>query len=366
MKASQAIEQLYATLPFLTNEFSEKVTITDITFSGTTATVTTESSHGLEVEDTCTILDLYAPLDITSITRVADKLTVVTSSNHDITEGFQESVTLSGSNESEFNGTFGVIGVDSSAEIILSTVDSGATVATGSPILEQKTGFSYNGVVGYKTVTSVANLNTFTYTMQSSLSGSISGSGSVAVGFRITGAVSFESALDMYTANPDDKYWAFVVSGSNTASKDRGNNSDAIYVYNANTGFRQELNQSFSVFVFATASSEVDAYPIKDTMQEIGVSLTKSLVGAKLDNGYGVQDYYGTVFDTHLTHFYNKGMYAHNFIFQTTTQVVNDDIFAESNDVAFNSADIEMNVILADMELKPDTESLTATVNMRE
>jgi len=366
MKVSEAIEKLYAILPFLTDKFSQKVSITNITFSGTTATVTTETSHGLGVNDTCTVLDLYAPLDIISINRTSNQLTVITSGNHDITSGFQESVALNGSNEPEFNGTFSIISVDSNTQLTLSTVDSGATVATGSPILEQTTGSSYNGVIGYKTVVSVPDLNSFTYTTQSALSGSISSLGNVAVGFRITGAVSFESALDMYTANSDNEYWAFVVSGSAVASKDRGNNSDAIYVYNTNTGFRQELSQSFSVFVFATASDEIDAYLIKDTMQDVGVSLVKSLVGSKIDDGFTVGDYYATVYDTHLTQFYNKGIYTHNFIFQTTTQINDSDIFTPSNDVAFNSANIEMNVIVEDLQLKPDTQSMTVTANMRD
>ncbi|MCH9735867.1 MAG: hypothetical protein K0U78_15165 [Actinomycetia bacterium] len=365
MKVSQAIEQLYSTLPFLTDKFSSKVGISSVSFSGTEATVVTDSSHELEVGDTCTMLGLYSPLEIASIARSGDRLSVVTSSNHDLTQGYQSNIILSGSNEPEFNGSFPVVSVDSSNRITLSTVDSGPTSATGLPIIEQTTGFSYESVVGYKTVTSVPDLNSFTYEMESELNDTIVNTGSVAVGYRITGAVSFENAHEMYTSNDDGEYWAFVVSGSNTASKDRKNNSDAVYVYNTNTSYRQELNQTFSVFVFATASNNENAYPIKDDMQDIFSALCKSLVGVKFDNGFEAGDYYGNVFDTHLMQFYNSGIYAHNFMFQTTTQMTEDDIYVPSSDVAFNTANISMNVILADMELKPDTESLDAQVDLR-
>ena len=126
MKVSQAIEQLYKKLPFLTDKFSQSVAITNIDFSGLVATVTTSSAHGLEKDDTCTILGLYSPLSITSIERTADKLLVTTSSNHDLTGGFQATATISGATESEFNGTFSILQVVDGTSFILQTTASGS------------------------------------------------------------------------------------------------------------------------------------------------------------------------------------------------------------------------------------------------
>lgn len=359
MKVADAIKQLYAKLPFLTDKFSQSVDITDIVFSGTTATVTTDTAHGLETDDLCTVTNLYAPIAITSINRLDTILTVVTTIEHDLTAGFQETVTLSGSNEAEFNGNFSIASVVDKFTFKLTTADSGALSATGSPILQQVTGNLYNQIAGFRTVTSAVDANTFTFELTSTLNSTIDATGSVSVGYRITGAVDFESALGCYTANDDNEYWAFVVSNSNIASKDRKNNSDGVYTFNANTGYRQELNQTFTVFVFATASEENDAYLIKDDMQDMAVHLIGSLCGAKFDNGFGAGSYYANVFDTHLTQFYNNGIYAHSFIFQTTTQIVNSDIFEPDTDVAFRNINLNMNVVVENLTIKPNTEQMT-------
>ncbi len=364
MKVTQAIEQLYAKLPFLSEKFSQSVGIVDIVFSGTEATVTTDTAHGLETTDFCTITGLYAPIEIDSLVRDETVITVVTTDPHDLTANFQETVTLSGSNESEFNGEFSIASIVSDSTFQLTTTDSGALEATGSPVLHQETGYLYNQIIGYNQVTSAVDANTFTFALTSSINATISALGSVAVGYRITGAVSFESALAMYTDNSEDEYWAFVVSNSNIASKDRKNNSDGVYTFNQNTGYKQELNQTFTVFVFATASSHTDAYLIKDDMQDIAVDLIGSLCGAKFNNGLCVGNYYANVFDTHLTQFYDKGIYVHSFIFQTTTQISDGDIFTQSTDVAFRNINFEMTPIVASLELRPDTPTLDIDLDL--
>lgn len=362
MKVSQAVEQLYAKLPFLTDRFTSKVNIDEIVFDGTTATVTTDTAHGLEINDTCTVLGLYSPLSIVSMIRVNTVITVTTVSNHDLTFTNNQQVVIQGANEPEFNGNFNLLSVPSGTTFTVSTVDSGANSSTGSPILEQYSGFSYNQIVGYRTVSEATTTNQFKFEMTTPLTATITSLGSVAVGYRITGAVSFESAVEMYTSVDDEEFWAFVVSNANVASKDRKNNSDAIYTYNRNTGYRQEINQTFSVFVFATASREIDAYPIKDEMQDIASALVQSLCGAQFDNGFSVESYYANVFDSHLTQFYNKGIYSHAFIFQTTTQITDTDIFNPDTDVAFRSIDLEMNLIVDNLQINPDTQTLDATI----
>lgn len=364
MKVSQAIEQLYRKLPFLTDKFSDAIDITEIVFSGLTATITTGSAHGLEEGDTCTVLGIYAPLDILSIERTADKLLVTTVSNHDLTKGYQLSVAIAGSTESEFNGTFSILDVVDGTSFLLQTTDAGATVATGSPFLQQETGANYNQITGYKTVVEAPNANSLTFALTNALNATIQGLGRLAVGYRITGATTFESALAMYTNQNDGEYWAFVVSGPSVASKDRQNNSDAVYTFNQNTAFRQEINQNFSVYVFANSSDYTDAYPIKDDMQDISTFLIGSLVGAKFDNGLRSGSYYANVFDNHLTQFYNGAIYAHNFIFQTTTQMTNDDIFVQESDVALRDIDFDMSSIVKSFEIKPNTQILDGQINL--
>ena len=92
MKVKDAILQMYKTVPFKTDLFTQSIDIDSVVLSSNLATVTTKEYHGLDKDDTCTILGLYFPRDIVSITRVLDKLSIETVSNHDFTENYQKSV----------------------------------------------------------------------------------------------------------------------------------------------------------------------------------------------------------------------------------------------------------------------------------
>lgn len=365
MKVQDVIVQLYKTLPFYNSKFTQSVNITDLTISSGVATVTTDIDHNLDPNDTCTIFGLHFPNSIVDITRNLDEFiaTVEVSGSHDLTKDFQEKVVLRDTGEAEFDGEFELVDVIDSNKFIIKTLnDTALSASTG--FLEEITGYNYNLINGYKSVISVPTTNSFTYSVGSLDGINITSIGEVFTGFRITGAVDFESAYDMYTQQADGEYWAFVVSDANTASKDRKTNSDAIYTNSSGSGYKQEINQNFFIYVFATTSNHMDAFLIKDEMQDIFVDLTKSIVGFKLNNGLITKDYFLTVFDSHVTQFYNKAIYAHSFSFQTTTNITDCDIFATSNDVALRRITFQEGVVFSDMEIKPDTQTLDGDINL--
>jgi len=106
MKLADIILQLQRLLPSQTNLFSDTpITITNLVFLAPTVAATTATAHGLENGNIVNINGATNPAAISSLTRVGDVATAVTSAAHDLTEGFQEAVTISGTTETDYNGS---------------------------------------------------------------------------------------------------------------------------------------------------------------------------------------------------------------------------------------------------------------------
>ncbi len=109
MRASDIVNHLSVHLPKFADDFTDQITVTSLTRSGTTVTVTTDSPHGLVVGGQLNMTGAQTPIVISSITRVGIQATMVTASDHDITENAGFDVQIEGATEAEFNGTFDLI-----------------------------------------------------------------------------------------------------------------------------------------------------------------------------------------------------------------------------------------------------------------
>lgn len=115
MKADDIVRQLFAVLPRLTNLFSQELSISSLTRSGTTVTAVTASNHLLSTGDYVNILNAKAPITISSITRDIPILSiersgqtavVTTNGNHNLPDG--TNVTISGADQTEYNVTVNI------------------------------------------------------------------------------------------------------------------------------------------------------------------------------------------------------------------------------------------------------------------
>jgi len=343
MKAYDILRQLYRTVPDLTPDFSFSVNIQSISVAGTTVTVITDSAHALLTDDECYISGIGVRNTIVSARIFNGTLSATTENNHDFTDGYQENFEIIGATEPEFNDTFDLIGVPNRTNMV-GAADGKPNVdsISGAPYTLETTGYSYNQINGIHKVTVVSETE-LTYEIENPVNAvlEILDTAQLASGYRITGAVSFEACRQKYTEQTENDYWMFVVLGTTTSSKDRKNNSDAIYPINANSGYKQQLVQNFTVYVFADCSETISARPVRDKMEDIFEVLVKSLCGYKLPNLFG-ENYYSIVFDSHFTQYYDKAVYAHVYNFQTVAQINECQIFEESKDVAFRDAFLEI------------------------
>lgn len=366
MKAMQVIEQLYKTIPLNSSLFTSEVDIDAISINNATVTVTTVTPHGLQTGDHILIKNVPFRIPVNSVSRSGEIIFVVTSEDTDFTNGFQNTAVLTGANESKFNGTFEIRDVQNSTNLSLKTTDSGDTVGTGTIELLEATGRKFNLLNAYHEVTVVDTTNFTIIINEFDFIRSFPAAGQIVNGFRISGAVNAASAMDAYTRFPGEEYWMYVTLAASAASKDRKNNSDSIYVHNQQTGYRQEIINTFIVYVITNASDTISAREIRDEMEDVAALLIQSLCGAKFRNSFNQNPYYSIVFDTHAMQFYDKGTYIHSFTFQTIDMISEKNIFIDSQDVALRTINLNVNTVL-DLQTgaKEDTQTLTSNINVK-
>lgn len=352
MKAKQIVNQLRAVLPKYTDKFTDKINISSLTFSGGTVTAITSSVHGLSTGNIVNIVGALAPNTITSLTQTDNIATAITQNAHDLTEGYQQTINISGANQSEYNGDKTLLSVIDRNTFTFQVTGNPTSPATGTILLNEDKINEYNG----RFQITVIDTTTFTYTIRGAPGSPASGTIVVKTKARITGAATIERAIEAYTKQNIDDYYIFVVLGALNANRDRYINVDATYRFTKDEEYRQTLIQSFSIFMIVPSKNQIAGRRARDEIEDIRWSLYKSIVGAKLDSGgsegirSGITIINDDIFD------YNGAIYIHQFVFEITFDITNDDIISPSDNVAFR--DIQINYEQEDDDLLIKTDKI--------
>lgn len=343
MKAADVIQQLALKVPEQTNLFTTNVAVQSLSASGTTATVVTTTPHGLQPGNSVRVVGAKTPIAISSLNRSGAIGTLVTSTPHDITTGRGEPgiVEISGANEPEFNGTFTVLTAPDRYTITFSMVDSGPTVATGSPQLDNGAS-ELQSLNGLYAVASVIDDVAFTYTLSTAITATASGVIEARTLPRISGAVTNEQALAAYA--DEQRHWLFVVLHDVQASTSRVIDSDAVNNLQRGSDWRHQLVQGFSVLAFFPAAQTIAGRSPRDDAEDVMLYLCRSLLGVKFDSrlSCGVQ---GVVnFSGHNFFAYNSALYVHEYTFSSVVDLVFEDTIGYDTNVAFR--DIQLDTLL--------------------
>lgn len=357
MKAEDVIRHMKATIPLLTDDFSDQLAVSSIIVSGTTVTVITTAAHGLTTGEFVTVLGAKGVISVTSITQVDGLATVVTSQNHDVT--FHETIDtvipkieISGANESEWNTTFNVdLPPPDRKTIKLNVPDTNTSPATGTILLFDN---GNRGLNGQQQIT-VTNSTTFTYELANApaIEAAIPGTVIIQKDVRITGSITAERALRAYNAQTDiDKLYAFVVLGDTVASKDRNINSDASATIQAGDDFRQRLLHNLQVLVFVPAVEDNSGARLaRDNMQDIRAFLFRSLLNFRFDDGLCEREFSGLTFVSDGLLVDNDAFFVHQFSFEMVSDIITGDVNLDITDVAFRDIDIDFLPTLPDTDL---------------
>ena len=196
MQISDVVKQLWLVVPTLTDLFTDDLDVVSITSSGTTATVTTSSPHGLSTGEVARIFGALVPNTITSLTQVDNVASATPGSPHDLTEGFEDTkidpITIEGATESEYNGSHNLISVPDRNNFTYEITGDPSSPATGSPLLLEDLKFGYNGFFNIV----LTSTTTFTYTIPKVLGSPAGGTIFCRVRQRIICLISQERAAE--------------------------------------------------------------------------------------------------------------------------------------------------------------------------
>lgn len=355
IKASAIIAQLQAVLPKKTSLFSNpNIEITSLIRSGTTITGITAIPHGLVVNNYINIMGALTPIDIISVTSAPNYglpdtgsiVTVVTEQDHDFTEGFDITTTITGADQTEYNGTFSILTVPNRRTFTYALNAQPDSPATGPILLLNNLNTGYNGRVQ---ITTVSDSTTFTYETDLTPNSPAEGSAFLRNGIRVSGAISWERALAAYTKQAPNNLWAFVVLGDNSVSKDRNVTTDAISTLAPGDMYRQRIISQFSIFVYAPCTDEISGRKVRDLMEDVRIAIYKSLLRVQFASGLSeTKLYVVTASGDRSTSFTDGAYYIHEFMFEVVCDIVHTDTVDPEDSVAFRNFNLIMNDTIDD------------------
>lgn len=344
MKSADIVAQLAMALPQLSDKFTTDFSVISLTRSGTTVTAQTSTAHGLAPGGQVNIVGARTPLTIGTLTRSGDVGTLVTDSRHDMTEGYSTEAIITGATEAEFNSTFSLLSVPNRKTVTFSMVDSGPTVATGSPLLLNGSSAlqQYNGL---QNITAVPSADQFQYEItDTTLFSPATGPITARTEPRIAASVSESRLLDAYTKQPQADLWAFVVLGDVFASKDRNIDSDAVDNIQRNNHYRQQIVQPFTIYVFFPTAQQIAAREARDDAEDLLRPICRALLFKPFDSGLYVGKQGPVQFVGHGLADYNRAYYVHSYDFQQVVDISFEDTVGYDVDVAFRDISVTMGV----------------------
>lgn len=361
MKAADIVAHLAVKLPQFSDLFTSNLNVTSLTRIGSTATAVTDVAHGLTAGAAVNITGSQSPIAVASLTRSGTVGTLVTVTNHDLTDNDgTTTIELSGAIEAEFNGTFTILTRPNRKTVTFTMVDTGPTVATGTPLLLNGSSYlqSYNGLYS---VDSVIDPTTFTYILTTTPPlTAAAGTIQAKTAPRISTGVSLERLLDAYTAQPSaSSCWLFVILGDVSASKSRKIDSDAVDNIQPGDFARQQLIQPFTLAVFIPASDEIAASGARDTAETLFKPLCQSLLGAKFDSYLTTGSKNPVVFSDHGFAAYNTAFYVHTYVFQQVADISFGDTIGYDDSVAYRDTVVNMY-----LDIGTQQDAVTANIDM--
>lgn len=375
MKAQDVVNKLSATIPLYTNGFSNSVGINSIVVAGTTATVTTLAPHGLRENQNVALLGIDAPvqIDTGTFSRVGASAVFDTLQDHDFTLSERDkaaggkTITISGANEAEFNGTFQLIQVPNRRRLVIAVVDSGPTTISGSPLVDNANGGFFNGLFAAINITA----NTFQYQLPRNYPlNPVVNNATVQVSIRVLSVLDIEGYLqDIYTREAIDDDQLVVQLGDVTQSKNRDEETDAATSTTGEYSYTPVMIQPFAVYIIQNVTDDLTGALARDRVEsEFIPAIFKSVLRAKFDTGFTYSQYRAT-FTGHGVFAYsdangkNKAVYAHEVSFELLAQLCREDMVGADSNVAMRNVgytlttDLGNGVLTADVDL--DEEPIT-------
>lgn len=325
-----------------TDVFSEKITISSITYNSGTGlvTVVTASAHGLNTNDLVGIQGVQGKALISSIVNVAGVATITTATDHDQTLDYidttlQPPVTIEGCLVAAYNGDKVIKSIPTRNKLTIN-IAVGTPNATSGYVKIVNSPFN-----GLKVVKKV-DATTFTYVGVAGLPVNGIG-GTVHTQTRIFGAVDPEQAVKCYTKQiATNKYLAFVCPENCIVSKNRDMENDATLVRRSGEDPRQKIITPFGIYVFIPCPDDTSGHKAYDRAIGVLKYIVQSISGALLPTVFDEQTGSGIVFEGHEFFAFFESYYVHKYSFSYCEDINAKDTIILKADVAFRDVELEI------------------------
>jgi len=323
MQGVEIVDRLKDIVGKYTDDFSDIIIVSSLTRSGTTATCITATDHGLITNDYITIRGATNPIIITSLTRIDNVVTAVASeatqlidpSKYAASERDSLTVTLSGTDPTEYSGTFKLLSVnDDRLTFTFEILDTPTTPATTAGYLLQP---DYDGYNGSKQITVIDNTS-FTFSVNESLNTPSQGTIEIATNVRIAWAATAERADDYYSKKYNDSDYSnfiFVVLGSKAVYKDGTIASDISTSIERNQDYFFHAAQDFSIYIYLPANNDTLAGTQSDKAREYEAFILKSIANYSFSSVLTDYKYQPTNYVGNEVDIYNTAYYVHRYDF---------------------------------------------------
>lgn len=306
-------------------------------------------------------LVLPPKLEITSLTKSGDTITATTSTDHGFLTNAKFKIDVWGAAQAIYNQTdINVASVPASNQFTYTVEGETDSPATPEPVIycqarnNQYTFFfevennpatpatgtinqlllKNGGYNGFKQIT-VTGIDIFTYDLDFALNSPAFGTITFDYSSRIDGAITLPIADDSYTRQDADDYWLYVVRDPTIMSKDRREQTDAIYVVSPGDRYEQTAIYNFHLYVFVPVKySTTGGSDLHDDVEELKQYIYKSILGVVFPSDLNEQN---TGVFTRVTAIsdgvadYNSGRYIHDFLFEATGYILEEDIADEGD-----------------------------------
>lgn len=303
MKIASIINQLASELPNYDDRFADVTDITTLETSGTLATAVTATNHNLT---TGTYVLITGTIDVSQIVSLELSNGIVTgrtATDHglDMAMNYKTltaknpppQVEIIGADQAIFNGTFDLRSTPNRTAFTFK-LNEPDQIATGVDIRS----FKYNSYrfFGAKQVT-VIDPTTFTFAVDAGYDGFIGGDNKkVQANVRVSGAVNLDRAQASYTAQNPNKYWAIVLGGTTTSSKDRNILNDAVAAQSQNSEYRIRLIEDFDIAIFIPTAKEISGRLAFDNFEDVKVNVLNSTLGFSVTSQYNSDENFQLTF----------------------------------------------------------------------
>ncbi len=346
MKGADIVNQLRSLLPVYTSDFTDELSISSLTRSGSTVTAVTNKVHNLSDNDNVTIAGAKESITITSLTRSGNTVTATCATNHKLPppEKLQTPlfIEIANASPSDYNGKFKLTATPSYKIFQFKITTTPASPAGNSGNLLLADFSFYNGI---KQVTIIDNV-TFTYELlNANLQSPAAGTIKLHKNIRIDWAADFEIVFQDYTPNEARvaQNWIYVVVNPRETFKKDTTTTDITSVQIANSEFRYETTQTFSIYTFVPSADSRLGGIASDKAREYLKPLLKTIGNYLLPSNLSECKFNPVTFQGDEPETFTGATYVHRFDFVVRGEIRNEDVIDPFQVVPLEKSDTDIN-----------------------